>query len=223
MLSGLIKLGLGMGTPEAPASPTLSISASGTTITATISGASGATHYLKYKGSADTSWQSGGSRSGNGNITVSGLTANAPYIFTCYSQVDGGVYSLPAVAVYVIPAPDTDTSNDFDDAVIAANDVILETMGITITYLPRAGGSRAILAIIDYGQIAAMPGMPAANSGTVTITVANDATDGISLAEFDSGGDMVTIPWPYEYSSAQNRLIVKKVIEDAGMVTYEIR
>lgn len=223
MFSRLVKLGLGMGTPAAPAQPTLSISASGTTITATISGAAGATHLLKYKGSSDTAWQTGGTRTGDGNITVSGLTANSPYIFTAYSQIDGGVYSLPAVAVYVIPAPDTDTSNDFDSAVVAGVDITLATFGRTYNYLPRAGGSRAIKMIVDYMPVEALPGMAAANSGKVTVTVANDATKGISGSEFDSGGDKVTIPWPNEFSATQSRRIVGKVAEDAGMITYEVR
>jgi len=222
-VSNLIKLGLGMGTPAAPAAPSLAITATGTTIVAAIAGASGGTHYLKYKGASDTAWQNGGSRSGDGNITLASLKANSPYIFTCYSQVDGGVYSLPAVGVYVIPAPDSETVNAFDAANIASVDSYLDMFGKIYDFLPRSGGSRAIKMIVDYGQIAALPGMPAANSGTVTTTVANDATKGISTAEFDSGGDKVNIPWPREYSAKQNRNIVRVISEDAGFVTYEIR
>jgi hypothetical protein len=212
-----------MGTPEAPAAPAITITATGTTIVAAIAGQSGATHYLKYKGAAHTAWQAGGSRSGDGNITLTGLTANTPYIFTCYSQVDGGVYSLPAVGVHVIPAPDDETVNDFDTANIASVDSYLDMYGKEYSYLPRTGGSRAIKMIVDYMPVEQLPGMAAVNSARVTVTVANDATKGISTAEFDSGGDMVNIPWPHEYSAKQNRNIVKKISEDAGMVTYEIR
>jgi hypothetical protein len=116
-----------------------------------------------------------------------------------------------------------DAENSFDAAVIGTQDATLEIMGRTISYLPLVGGSRSIKAVIDYMPVEALPGIPAANSPKVTITVANDATKGISTAEFDSGGDMVNIPWPHQYSAKQNRRIVQKLMEDAGMVTYEVR
>jgi hypothetical protein len=206
-----------------PQAPSLSLVSSGTSIIATITGAENATHILKYKGSSDTSWQSAGSRQGDGIITVTGLGYNIPYIFICYSQIDGGVYSLPAVALAATLAAASTDLNPFDAANIASVDAFLNAAGTIRTYLPRNGGSRPIKVIIDYGQISNLPGVDSANSGTVSITVANDATKGISTAEFDGGGDMINIPWPHEYSSPQNRYIKKPISQDAGMVTYEVR
>ena len=117
----------------------------------------------------------------------------------------------------------TEAENSFDAAIVGTQDATLEIMGRTIRYLPLGGISRSIKAVIDYMPIETMPGMTAANSSKATITVANDATKGISTGEFDSGGDMVNMPWPHQYSAKQNRRIVKKVNEDSGMATYEIR
>jgi hypothetical protein len=216
-----IGFGFGATTEAAPAAPTLAVAVSGTSVIATITGAAGAMHFLEYKGSSHTAWQSGGSRSGDGTITVTGLSYDIPYIFTAYSQIEAGPLSTPAVAVAVTISEAVD--NDFDEQVIFESQIFLNTFGVTIVYLPRGGGSRSIKAILDYGGIAAMPGMPAANSGVVTITIANSSITGISSSEFDSGGDKVTIPWPREKAAAQNRNITKIISEDAGMMTLEIR
>jgi len=222
LINQIVKLGSRLNAvPDIPQTPVISITVSGTTIVATITGDSDAVHYLKYRGSADTAWQAGGSRSSDGTITLTGLAYNIPYIFICYSAKDG-VYSLPAIAI-AISLAQASGINAFDAANVDSVDTFLEAMGTERNYLPLNGGSRAIKTIADYGQIQAMPGISQANSGQVTITVANDATKGISTAEFDSGGDMINIPWPYEYSALQNRRITKIISQDSGMVTYEIR
>lgn len=204
-----------------PAAPTLSVAVSGTSVIATVTGEAGATHYLKYKGSSHTTWQDGGSRSGDGTITVTGLSYDVPYIFTVYSQIGDGPYSEPAAAAIVTISETAE--NDFDEQIIDDAQFFLDTFGVTITYLPGGVGSRSIVAILDYGQITQMPGMPQVNSGTVTITVANDSTIGISSSEFDSGRDKVTIPWPRENSAVQSRNITKIISQDKGMMILEVR
>jgi len=216
-------LGFGFGaTTEAkPSAPTITTTVSGTSVTVAIAGDAGATHFLKYKSSSNSEWLDGGSRSGDGTITVTGLSYDVPYIFTVYSQIDNGPLSEPATAATVTIAETYE--NEFDEQLSADSQFFLDEWGVTIAYKPAGGGSRTIVAILDYGQITQLPGMPAANSGTVTMTVANSSTIGISSSEIDRGGDKVSIPWPNEKSALQDRRVTKIISQDAGMMTLEVR
>lgn len=216
-------LGFGFGamTEAKPSAPTITTTVSGTSVAVTISGDAGATHFLKYKSSSNSEWIDGGSRSGDGTITVTGLSYDTPYTFTVYSQIDDGPLSEPSAASTVTIAEIYE--NDFDSQLSADSQFFLDEWGVTITYKPAGGGSRTIVAILDYGQIQAMGGMPNVNSGTVTMTVANSSTIGISSSEIDRGGDKVSIPWPNEKSAVQDRRVAKIISQDAGMMTLEVR
>ena len=81
-----------------PSTPTVAAvdDETGTSITVTFSGSdTGVTNYLYYKLRTATAWTSGGNRSGNGAIQVTGLTQGALYDFIGVSQ-SGTAYSLPS-------------------------------------------------------------------------------------------------------------------------------
>ena len=91
----------------------------------------------------------------------------------------------------------------------------------TIHYDPE-GENREILAIVDREPAAALDGVPAGTGPKLTITVANDATAGISTDEFDGGTDKVSLEVRLGEGISTRRL-TKIVQQDTGMVTYEVR
>lgn len=210
---------LQLGTGHMPATPTLSLSASGTTVTATITGAAGATHYLKYKPSSGSAWLDGGSRTGDGTIAVPSLSYDVPYSFTVISQIGFGPYSLPApVATALITEASED--NDFDTALASDASIFLDAFGEDIVYLPIGGGSRSIRAVVTRERPAQFT-TSRAKTPKLIIHVANNSTIGISSTEIDKGGDQVTVAVRLG-ETAQNKRITKIIGQDAGMLKLEI-
>ena len=119
---------LQLGTGHKPATPTLSLSVSGTTVTATITGTAGATHYLKYR-TTNQAWADGGSRSGDGDIEVADLTNGQLYIFIVFSQISFGPYSAPSTAEIVYPAATGDVAptGQIGTAMVALRTMISES------------------------------------------------------------------------------------------------
>lgn len=83
----------GGSAPGAPSITGLVDNADGT-VTVTIDGDAGATHYVYYGASGETPTL-GGSRSGDGDVTVTPAVADATYCFVAVS-LSGGYYSLPS-------------------------------------------------------------------------------------------------------------------------------
>jgi hypothetical protein len=206
-----------------PDTPELSIAVSGTNVIATITGEAGATHYLKYKGSNHTAWQDGGSRSGNGTITIAGLSPDISYTFIAYSKIGSTPYSLPSVA-YVITLSTTAVAvvNAFDSQIIDDANIFLDAFAETISYLPFNRGSRTIKAIVDREGARGLDGMQYGNAPLTSITVANNSTTGISSAEIDPGKDKVSLAIRTG-ETVQQRIITKILSQDPGMMTLEIR
>jgi len=207
-------------TSAAPSAPTLSCAAGTASVTATIDGDAGVTNYLVYKKPADTDWTAGGNRSGDGDITVSSLENDIPYVFVAYSKSAEGAYSVPSAPVQVTLSASVE--NDFDSELIDTAADFLTMFAESITYIPRGGDQRQITGIIDREGAAGLPGAPAGNAPLCMITVANDSSSGISSSEIDKGGDKI------KYSlrkgeTAQERKIVKIISQDAGMMTLEVR
>jgi len=93
------------GTP--PAAPAITATAGTGSVTITIDGAAGVTNYVVYKTSGAAAWTSGGSRSGDGDVVISGLTAGTTYLVSAYS--DNGEYSTFApVQVVTLTASTSD-------------------------------------------------------------------------------------------------------------------
>lgn len=98
----------------------------------------------------------------------------------------------------------------------------LSTFGETVTYYPKAGGSREITAVVTRGQPAELDGAPHGHADRLTIQVANDATTGISSDEVDTGGDEVKLARRIGETAA-NKRITKLISQDAGMMELELR
>lgn len=69
---------------------------------------------------------------------------------------------------------------------------ILDERGETVVYRPRAGGSRTILALVNRDPPETLAGADG-KLPVATITVVNDATDGIASTELVKHGDQVEI------------------------------
>ena len=58
-------------------------------LTVSLTGVDAATHTLLYRLSTATEWTTGGTRTGNGNVTISGLSAGTYYVMA-YSTLGRG-------------------------------------------------------------------------------------------------------------------------------------
>ncbi len=211
---------------DKPTTPVLSVAAGTLSAVATITGEAGCTHYLYYKSATDASWRDGGSRSGDGTITVTGLANNVPYFFLAISKNSPGIYSLPSVTMQLTLTGTAAAAavSPFDELLIATASEFLAELGIDVTVLPPAGGTRPIKAIVDYEAPAEIEGMPAGAHSTRTfITVANSSTTGISSSEYDSGAN-----WKVQISTnvgetPKTKRITKISYQDAGMMKLEVR
>ena len=203
-----------------PTAPTISVVAGTASAVVTIAGDAGATHYAKYKGTGDTSWQDGGSRSGDGDITISNLLDDVPYIITVYSIDADGFTSAPAVGVLVTLTATLD--NTFDDQTETDASVFLDTFGETVTYYPSGGGTRSIDAVVSRDPIGRLDGAPHGKTQHIVVSVANDSSIGISSSEIDTGKDKIELVYRIG-ETAQQRVITKIVSIDHGMMHLELR
>lgn len=201
-----------------PSQPTISITSGSGSVVVTIIGTAGATHHLLYRGN-DAEWQDGGSRVGDGDITVSGLSNNVNYFFMAYSEY-GGLVSLASNAVDVTMTETAD--NDFDTILDDTASIWLEKFGETITYLPGSGGSRSILAIVNRPEASKISGLPHGSGAALIIEVANDVTTGISAAEVDRGRDKVQLPERFG-DAVKTKRITNILAQDAGMIKLELQ
>ena len=211
---GDLGLGFGAGGVE-PSVPTLSVSVSGTTATATIDGDAGVTNWLYYKVSTATEWSTD-SRAGDGVITVSSLTTGVRYTFIAISQSAAGVYSLLSIPVDVTVG--VSTTSVLDGLLADEADTFLAAFGEAVTYYPKGGGSRGITAIVDRNPVSGVNGVPHGNTSKFVISVKNAAADGISSSEVNiGGGDKIG------FSNRIGRAAIQRRIQtvnwqDAGMM-----
>ncbi len=193
-------------------------------ITVTVSGVG--TIQLYYRIKYTTTWTTGLSRSGSGNIVQTGLTAGKVYELYITDTVDNIESPPGSVKNILIADVDVDTSyspeGTFDQALVQAAQGALDVFGETIFYHPYGGGSREILAIVTREQTEGLDGAPHGHSPLVTIEVANDSTTGITSAEVDRGGDTVELPVNVG-ETTKLRKITKIISQDAGMIKLEVR
>ena len=217
------QLGSGFG-PTAgsiPTAPVVSLATGTNQVTVTIDSDASVTNYLKYKSSAHSSWQDGGSRSGDGDITVTSLSNNTPYIFIVYSMSAGGLFSTPGVAVTATLTA-AGTASDFETDLIDGTADFLSEFGEDVKYLPRGGGEREITAVVDREAVAEFAGSGQGQSLIIVVIVANSATTGIATSEVDTGGDKIELAMRLGETVKQRR-ITKIIGQDAGMLTLEVR
>lgn len=103
------------------------------------------------------------------------------------------------------------------------SELFIDNLGAeAIIYLPAAGGSRAIDALVNREQPAETGDAPHGHAPLLTIVVINSATTGISSDEVDCGGDKVELPVRLG-ETAQERLIAGIISQDSGMMKLEVR
>ena len=213
---GDIGLGFGAG-GDSPSMPTLSVSVSGTTATATIDGDSGVTNWLYYKAANDTEWTTD-SRAGDGTIVVAGLSTGVRYIFVAVSESAAG-FSDPSIPVDVLIQT---TTTSVQAGLLAADaDWFLTYFGEPVTYHPKGGGTRDIIAVVDRNPVASITGLPHGNTPRMLVVVKNDSDDGISSSEVNTGGDKVNLSVRIG-DTAQQRRINSIVWNDIGMMHLEV-
>jgi hypothetical protein len=199
------------GSPAVPAVPTVSLVLSDNDVTVTIAGDGDVTNYLYYRAGSDSSWQSAGSREGDGDITKSDIAYDVPYVFIV-KAVDGSDLVNYSQA-YIVTATET-VASDFQTNIEGnAEDWIEDFDYKMVNYLPSGGGSRSIKALVDYEGQEASP--------IFIITVENDSTTGISSSEVNRGGDKVQFTDPITGNS-QSRRIVNIVDQDAAIMVLSM-
>jgi len=83
--------------------------------------------------------------------------------------------------------------------------------------------TRTITAVVVRQQIATFAeDAGQTNLPAFQIHVANDATDGISSSELDTGGDMIKLA-PRDGKTAEKRSITQLIEQDHGMLVLECR
>lgn len=95
--------------------------------------------------------------------------------------------------------------------------------GEQIVYVP-AGDSenlRTIDAIIDRDAVETIEGLEPIRTPQLVVTVANDATTGISSSEIDTGTDRVVLPVRFR-EDPKNLGIARVITHDQGVVVFEV-
>lgn len=216
-------IGLGRGSSSAlrPTTPVISLVSSGNAVTVSITGDVAVTNTLVYKKSTASGWTAGGSRSGDGDITVSDLDYDCVYIFSCYSTDAAGTvseYSIPQCA----SLSDSAETAEIDESLLADADIFLGAFGEPGTYLPRGGGERAITIIVDREGVSGLGAAPAGQSASWIVTVKNSSTEGVSTSELDTGGDKIKFANRLGETPIGRR-IIRIVSQDTGMMQLELR
>lgn len=97
-----------------------------------------------------------------------------------------------------------------------------------VTYHPRsfAGevdrADRSINAVVVREQMAVVSQDGDTVIPVYQVHVANDATEGISSAELDLGGDAISFP-PRDGKAAEQKTITQLLIQDPGLLVFECR
>ena len=216
----LVNIGLGFGSASAASAPSISAAAGTLAVTITIDGDADVTNELLYKRSTDIAWTSGGSRAGDGDITVSSLLNDIPYTFVAYSTDPRGV-STPSPAVTVTLGAETDPATGLDDELNEGIDAALDVSGETIIYKPGGVGSRSIVAIVDRQPPASVPPAPQGRTPAMVIVVKNDSVLGISSSELDTGLDRIALAVRLG-GPVVNCNIVRRINEDAASLELAI-
>ena len=83
-----------------PVAPTFTIVPGVHAVTVSVEGEDQTvTHVVQYKGTDDREWNSGGSVVGDGDVEITQLDNEVPYIISVHGTSGAGFVSLPAVSV----------------------------------------------------------------------------------------------------------------------------
>lgn len=93
----------------------------------------------------------------------------------------------------------------------------------TVVYLPRGGGSRTILAVVDREPPTLMDDAGNVMALSFMLYVANSATSGITAQEIDTGGDRIQIAAKINDAAKKNCTILRVMDNDNGMLQLAIK
>ena len=101
---------------------------------------------------------------------------------------------------------------------------LLDHLGEEVTYTPVIGASRVIVAVVDRDPpaVTSPGGVRGRPVPSITITVKNNAEDGVSSSTIDLGGDKITVSRRVG-EIAQARGIDTIVSQDGGMLILELK
>tara|TARA_R100000808_G_scaffold25080_1_gene61485 strand:+ start:5722 stop:6678 length:957 start_codon:yes stop_codon:yes gene_type:complete len=109
--------------------------------------------------------------------------------------------------------------NQTSRRMIQEQSVFLDEFGEVIQYVPASGSARSIKAIVDRDPPAQAG--PSGFGTSMTITVANDATIGITPQQADAGGDSIDVPARMG-GPVQRRLLKFHQYQDDGFVEFAV-
>lgn len=207
------------GIGDTPSAPVITVSVAGTTATITFDGDAGVTNYLFYKAAGASSWTVGGNRAGDGDIAVAGLSAGVRYTFVGYSWNATGGNSGPSITLDVLIQ--VSTTSALDGLLTSQADSQLAEFGEAVTYYPKGGGSRNIVAIVDRNPVSGIAGSPHGNTPKFLVLVKNDSDAGVSSSEVNTGGDKISLS-ALIGKTAQQRRIAAIQWHDVGMMYLEV-
>lgn len=93
----------------------------------------------------------------------------------------------------------------------------------TVVYIPRGGGSRTILAIVEREPPSLLDSLGNVIALSYMIYVANSQTTGISSSEVDTGGDVIRLKGRENENALKECSVVKVMNHDNGMVQLALR
>ena len=207
-----------------PESPELSVVSGSDSLTVSITGDSDVTHTVWYKLDSGQ-WAVGGSRTGDGDVVISGL-ASGTYQLLAYSSYEGR-NSLPSNLAEAVVAPLSLSAwvaanrLTLTAAQLAAADLILE-FGQAVTYQPAVGSPRNIYAVVRHNGIKRLDAAPQGHGPVMTVSVFNHSAYGITAAEVDTGKDTIVISNRVG-SAVKVRRLARIVRQDEGIVQFEAR
>jgi len=112
---------------------------------------------------------------------------------------------------------------------VADEELFLDVWGEEITYKPKGGTQRTVLAIIDRNVPESLPQSPGGMGQNIQIVVANRKTSrddddygGIGSDELNTGGDKVALPLSIGRTAVE-RPLGEIVRQDSGMITIQVR
>lgn len=86
--------------------PTISVTAGSDSLTVSLTGETLATHTVLYKLTTDTTWTTGGTRSGDGDVVITSLEAGS-YQIIAYSTLDGQISAPSSLATEFVSSETT--------------------------------------------------------------------------------------------------------------------
>jgi len=101
-------------------------------------------------------------------------------------------------------------------------DVFFSDFAEAVIYRPHAGRPRSILAVVDREPPAFLAEANGPQTPGLHVIVRNNATEGISAAELDTGLDTIDVASRVG-GEVTTRSIVRLVQQDAGLLRLEVR